>query len=230
MDWILDVYNYHVVVDYLPAFALGMWNTVWISIVCLVLSIVLGSLLAMAHSSGFRGWRWLINAYTQIVRGTPLLVQIFIIYNAIPLFMWDPKLIGDISSGIIALTFHTTPFMSEIIRAGIQSVGRGQSEAAISVGMNYRQRMWYVVLPQAIANIVPPLLGQIAVLVKDTSLLSTIAVFEVMSAGTYLLSERIAPNEAFITVTLCYLAVYLVMLSVTERVRRRLGGDAWASK
>ncbi len=100
----------------------------------------------------------------------------------------------------------------------------------MSVGMGFWQRMRHVILPQALANTIPPLLGQIAVLVKDTSLLSTIAVFEVMSAGTYLLSERIAPNEAFITVTACYLAIYILMLFVTSWARAKLGGAAWAAK
>ena len=231
MDWLLDIYNYHTVVKYLPLFAKGMWTTVWISFVCLILSVALGALLAMAYLYGNRAWRLLIDGYTQFVRATPLLVQIFIIYHAIPMILVNhPQLIGDISSGIIALTLHTTPFMSEIIRAGIQSVGVGQTEAAMSVGMGFWQRMRHVILPQALANTIPPLLGQIAVLVKDTSLLSTIAVFEVMSAGTYLLSERIAPNEAFITVTACYLAIYILMLFVTSWARAKLGGAAWAAK
>src|SRR3546814_7045552 len=90
--------------------------------------------------------------------------------------------------------------MSEIVRVGIQSVPRGQIEGAKAVGMDFRQRLRYVVLPQAFANTLPPLLGQTAVLIKDTSLLSLIAVFELVAAGVLMNSERIVPNESFLTI------------------------------
>ncbi len=227
MDWIVGIYNYRMVRPYVPLFLEGIGATIWIASVCLVLSILFGTALALARSSR-RGIVWRpVAAYTQFVRSTPLLVQIFLIYHAIPLVMANPRLIGDTASGIIALTIHTSPYMAEIIRAGIASIPQGQSEAAMSVGMSYRQRMIHVVLPQAFANIAPPMLGQMAVLVKDTSLLSLIAVFELVSAGMTLMSERIAPNEAFITIAFSYLVIYFAMLVVTTKVQRRLGGAAW---
>jgi polar amino acid transport system permease protein len=230
MDWVTRVYNYHTAADYLPMFLEGAWATLWIAFVCLLLSLPLGTLLALMRMSP-RGWLWRpVAAYTQFIRATPLLVQIFVIYHAIPLLSPDPQLIGDTASGIIALTIHTTPYMAEIIRGGILSVGRGQTEAAIAVGMTRSRTMVHVILPQAFANIAPPLLGQMAVLVKDTSLLSTIAVFEVVSAGTTLMSERIAPNESFITITVCYLLIYVLLLHATNWVRRRVGGAAWAGR
>jgi polar amino acid transport system permease protein len=114
--------------------------------------------------------------------------------------------------------------MSEIIRAGIESISRGQVEGAQSVGMTYLQRMRYVVLPQAFANVVPPLLGQTAVLIKDSSLVSFIGVFELFGAGLTVLSERLMPNEAFMTVAACYLVIYGVMLAFSNFAQRKLGG------
>ena len=117
--------------------------------------------------------------------------------------------------------------MGEIIRAGIESVPRGQFEAAKGLGMTYPQRLRYVVLPQAFAITLPPLLGQTAVLIKDTSLLSIITVFEFTSAGILLNSERVRPNESFLTIALGYLAIYLVVLLLTNKARAVLAGPAW---
>jgi polar amino acid transport system permease protein len=117
--------------------------------------------------------------------------------------------------------------MGEIIRAGIESVPRGQIEGAKAVGMNYRQRLHYIVLPQAFANTLPPLLGQTAVLIKDTSLLSIITVFEFLSAGILLNSERVKPNESFLTIALGYLLIYAVMLMLSRGVKQWLAGPAW---
>jgi ABC-type amino acid transport system permease subunit len=130
--------------------------------------------------------------------------------------------------GIIALGLNAGAFMSEIIRAGIESVSKGQNEAAQSVGMTYLQRMRYVVLPQAFARVAPPLLGQTAVLIKDSSLVSFIGVFELFGAGLVILNERLMPNEGFITVAICYLAIYAIMLQVTVFAQGRLGGTASA--
>ena len=114
--------------------------------------------------------------------------------------------------------------MSEIIRAGIESVERGQIEGAKSVGMNYLQRMRYIVLPLGIARVLPPLLGQTAVLIKDSSLVSFIGVYELFGAGLTLLNERLMPNEAFLTVAGCYLLIYYGMFLLSNRVQRKLGG------
>ena len=114
--------------------------------------------------------------------------------------------------------------MSEIIRAGIVSIERGQIEGAMSVGMTYLQRMRHIILPQAIARVVPPLLGQSAVLIKDSSLVSFIGVFELFGAGLTVLNERLMPNEAFLTVAAGYLAIYFLMSVFSSYAQRKLGG------
>ena len=227
MDYIANIYNFRVVGEYLPVFAHGIAATIWISLVCLVLSLILGTGLAGLRMSRLGiVWRPAV-AYIQFVRATPLLVQIYLVYYGLPMLFGGVGLLTESISGIIALTLHTTPYMGEIIRAGIQSVDKGQREAARALGMNRRQTMGYVVLPQAFANVVPTLLGQTAVLIKDTSLLSIIAVFEVMSSGLELMSERVMPNEAFLTTAVCYLLIYAVMLVVSNVVQRRLGGGVY---
>lgn len=130
----------------------------------------------------------------------------------------------ELEGGILALGINAGAFMSEIIRAGIESIHRGQIEGAMSVGMTYPKRMRYIVLPQAFARVVPPLLGQTAVLIKDSSLVSFIGVFELFGAGLTILSERLMPNEAFLTVAACYLAIYYGMFFLSNYAQRKLGG------
>ena len=226
MDWILDFYNYRVVAQYLPEFARGLGSTAWISLLALGISLSVGTITAiMRMSANPAVWRFAAG-YVQVIRSTPLLIQLYLIYFALPALPLLGRRLDEIEGGIIALGLNAGAYMSEIIRAGIESISRGQTEAAMSVGMTYPQRMRCVILPQAFARVAPPLLGQTAVLIKDSSLVSFIGVFELFGAGLVVLNERLMPNEAFLTVAICYLMIYTVMLSVTGYAKRRLGGAA----
>lgn len=230
VDWLLDYYNYRVVADYLSVFARGAYTTLWLSLLCLALSLVLGTGVAIARMSSVNLiWR-AAAAYIQFVRATPLLIQIYLVYYGVPALTPLGNALDETQTGIVALTLHTAPYMGEIIRAGLESVERGQIEAAMAVGMNRWERFIHVVLPQALANVTPPLLGQTAVLIKDTSLLSIIAVFELMSAGLTLFSERVMPTEAYVSTAVCYLLIYGLMLIVSTVAQNRLGGAAWQTR
>lgn len=224
MEWLLDIYNYRVVADYAGTFAFGVWRTVWISAVCLVASLILGTVIALMRRSPRRLACWPATVYVEALRGTPLLVQIYIVYYGLPEVPGLGRRLNALEGGVLALSVHTAAYMAEIIRAGIGSVPEGQAEGARSVGMTRWQTLRHVVLPQAFANATPPVIGQTAVLIKDSSLLSIIAVFETMSAGLRLMSDRYMPTEGFLTSALCYLAIYAVMLGVANVVQRRLGG------
>ena len=223
MDF-LDFYNYRIVLQYLPDFTRGMTATIWISMVSLVLALTIGTVGAiMRMSANPVLWR-LAAGYVQAIRSTPLLIQIYVIYFSIPALPLLDRRLDEFEGGVIALGLNAGAYMSEIIRAGIESVSRGQVEGAQSVGMTYLQRLRHVVLPQAFANVLPPLLGQTAVLIKDSSLVSFIGVFELFGAGLWVLSDRLVPNEAFLTVAMGYLAIYGVMLVISNYAQRRLGG------
>jgi polar amino acid transport system permease protein len=227
MDWLLDYYNFRVVGQYWEVFARGIFTTIWMSALCLVLSFVLGTGVALARMSRNGAvWRT-AAAYIQFIRSTPLLIQIYLVYYGLPALLPFGNFFDERQTGIIALTIHTAPYMGEIIRAGIESVARGQIEGARSVGMNPRQVMIYVTLPQAISNVIPPLLGQTAILIKDTSLLSIIAVFELMGAGLLMFSETVIASESYITTAICYLAIYVLMLIFSGFVQTKLGGSEW---
>jgi polar amino acid transport system permease protein len=227
MTWLLDYYNYRIVAQYLGRFAEGLSNTLTAAGVSLILSLLLGTLVALALLSSRTILRKPVEGYVAFIRATPLLVQIYLVYYGLPALLPIAKSWNDMYFGIAALTLNSAPYMGEIIRAGIESVPRGQIEGAKAVGMNYGQRMRYVVLPQAFANTLPPLIGQTAVLIKDTSLLSIITVFEFTSAGILLNSERVRPNESFLTIALGYLLIYLVILLLSRGVKQWLAGPAW---
>ncbi len=224
MDWILDFYNWRVVAQFIPEFQRGLLSTVGISAVSLVLALVVGTLSAIMSLSARPWLRNISAAYIASIRSTPLLIQIYVIYFALPALPILGRRLDEWEGGILALGLNAGAFMSEIIRAGIESVERGQIEGAKSVGMNYLQRMRYIVLPQGIARVLPPLLGQTAVLIKDSSLVSFIGVYELFGAGLTLLNERLMPNEAFLTVAGCYLVIYYGMFLLSNRVQRKLGG------
>lgn len=224
MDWITDYYNWRVVIQFIPEFRTGILATLYISLISLVLSLVIGTAVAiMRMSSNQIVWR-IAAGYVQAIRSTPLLIQIYVIYFSLPALPLLGRRLDELEGGIIALGLNAGAYMSEIIRAGITSISTGQVEAAQSVGMTYMQRMRHVVLPQAIANVLPPLLGQTAVLIKDSSLVSFIGVFELFGAGLTLLSDRLMPTEAFLTVAVGYLIIYSVMLQVSNYAQRKLGG------
>ena len=211
--------------QYTDVFIEGILTTLALAGICLVLSIFFGIFLAlMRRSSNPFVWRS-AAAYIQIIRSTPLLIQIYLIYYGLPLLIGN--YFGEEATAIIALTIHSTPYMAEIIRAGIQSIDRGQSEGGMSVGMSKPQTMFYIVLPQALANVIPPLLGQTAVLIKDTSLFSIIAVFELMGAGLRMYSETVIATESYVTTAACYLLIYMMMLIFSNMTQKWLGGGAW---
>src|SRR5262249_17834516 len=159
-------------------FETGLANTLVAAGCSLVMSVLFGSILAIVLISRVRVLSQIGDAYVAVVRATPLLVQIYLIYFGLPSLIPASRSWSELYLGIAALTFHNTPYMAEIIRAGIESVPRGQFEGAKAIGLKGWQSFVFVVLPQAFANTLPPLLGQTAVLIKDTSLLSAISVFE----------------------------------------------------
>ncbi len=227
-EFLTGFFNFRIVLKYADVFLDGMLATLWLAGICLVLSVFFGIFLALLRMS--RNpliWRP-AAAYIQVIRATPLLIQIYIIYYGLPYFIGN--FFGETSTAIIALTIHSTPYMAEIIRAGIQSIAHGQTEGAFSVGMGRMQTFYYIVLPQALANVVPPLLGQTAILIKDTSLFSIIAVFELMGAGLRMYSETVIATESYVTTAVCYLLIYALMLMVSGVVQKKLGGAAWQSR
>ena len=200
----LEGFNFRIIWEYMPFFLQGLRNTFLISMVSIFLALLMGILSCACRLSKWRLVRGVAIAYIEIIRSTPLLVQIYFFYFGLPTLGFR---IPELQTGIIALMLNSGAYMAEIIRAGITSVSSGQIEAGISSGLGYLQRMRFIILPQALGVTIPPLLGQSIVLVKDSALLSLISVLELTRCGQVLTSERFMPTEAFLTVAFFYLCI-----------------------
>jgi polar amino acid transport system permease protein len=198
--------------------AVGLMTTLYISFVAGIFGLVLGigtGLCRVAKNPALKG---LSTIYVEIIRGTPLLVQIFIFY-----FFFGTVLdIGRMVAGIGALSLFAGAYVAEIVRAGIQSIAKGQMEAARSLGMNVFQSMRYIVLPQALKRTLPPLAGQFISLIKDSSLVSVIAITDLTKAGREVITSTFATFEIWFTVAALYLVITGGLSQIVQWVERRL--------
>jgi His/Glu/Gln/Arg/opine family amino acid ABC transporter permease subunit len=212
-------FNFRIIFEYLPLFLTGLKSTFLISIVSISLALVTGILACAFRISGIKIIKYPAIAFIEIIRSTPLLVQIYFLYFGLPTLGLR---IPEIQTGILALMLNSGAYIAEIIRAGISSVDEGQIEAGISSGLNYLQRMRFIILPQALGVTIPPLLGQAIVLVKDSALLSLISVMELTRCGQTMTSERFMPAEAFFTVAFFYMCIYFCLKALADWSQRKL--------
>lgn len=203
----------------MPRFLAGAWVAIYISIASLVLAIFLGLLVALARLSRSRLARAVARIYVDLIRGIPALLLIFFVFFALPSVGFK---IDAITAGIVALGLNSGAYMGEIFRSGIQSIDRGQYEAARSLGMNHVTAMRRVVLPQAVRQVIPPATGETTNIVKGTSLLSAIAIVELTRVGQQIVNTTFRPVEAFLVVAIFYLVINSVVSLVSTRIERRL--------
>jgi len=206
-------------------FARALWLTVYISVVSQALGVALGLVAALMRMSRLAPLRWLSGIYVWIFRGTPLLVQIFFIYTTFntPSFQFGKfwAIPAEATTGILALSINEGAYMREIIRAGIDSIDRGQMEAAKSLGMRYGQAMRRIILPQAARVIVPPLGNEFNNMMKNTSLVFTIGVYELFADANAGYSNTLK-SEYFIAVAFWYLMLTTVWTFIQAWIERRL--------
>ena len=208
-------------------FARALWATIYISVISQVLGVLLGLLAALMRESTLAPLRWLSAVYVWIFRGTPVLVQLFFIYTAfnlpiIHLGVWTIP--SEALTAMVALSINEGAYMREIIRAGIDSIDKGQMEAAKSLGMRYGQAMRRIVLPQAARVIVPPLGNEFNNMMKTTSLAYTIGVYELFADAEQGYSQTFK-SEYFIAVAFWYLVLTTVWAFVQAWIEGRLAAS-----
>ena len=196
----------------------GLWLTLEISLISLVLSLAIGLLSALMRLSASPMARWIAKVYLELIRNTPLLIQIFIIY-----FVFAPIFdLGRLTAAILALSLFEGAYASEIIRAGIQAIPIGQWEASSSLGMKRGQSYRYIVLPQALRQIAPPLTSQGISLVKDSALVSTIAIYDLTMQGQQVIAETFLAFEIWFAVAAIYLFVTIFLSGLVKYLEYRL--------
>ncbi len=195
----------------------GLWTTLWISAVSSVFGLIIGLIAGLMKISKNYTVRTLAAIYVEVIRGTPLLVQIFIAYFFIgTVFNLDRNV-----AGIGALALFAGAYVAEIIRSGIQSIAKGQMEAARSLGMSLPQAMMDIILPQAFKRILPPLSGQFISLIKDSSLVSVIAITDLTKSGREIITSTFATFEIWLVVAAMYLIVTSVLSQFVFYLERR---------
>jgi His/Glu/Gln/Arg/opine family amino acid ABC transporter permease subunit len=199
-------------------FLTGVWLTAKLAGLSLILGLPIGLLLALARVQSSRILAAPAALYVEVMRGTPLLVQILFIYFVLPSFGIS---IPAFWSGIIALTLNCAAYISEIFRAGIISIDAGQMEAARALGMTYSQAMRNVILPQTFRRVVPPLTNEAIALLKDSSLVSVIGLTELARTGQELASRYAAPLTIWPVVAVFYLLLTFPLTRVAEYLERR---------
>lgn len=216
----LENFSFRTIGEYLPLFGQGLVTTAWLSIVSFAGALLVGILLCAMNLQRQHALRAPAKIYIDVVRATPLLVQLYFLYFGLPRL---GVILPEFVVGVLALSLNSGAYVAEIVRAGILSIPRGQVEAGIAAGMTYTQRMRLVILPQAFKVTIPPLLGQAIVMVKDSALLSLISVAELTRAGQLLASDRFMPAEGFITIAAFYLLLYYCLKGLAALSGRWLG-------
>ena len=214
--------NYHwgwgSVYKYREKFIQGWFTTVWLSLVSLALSTLIGLCSAVAQRSRLLPLRYLSKIYVELVRGTPLLVQILIYFYVVAdaFHVTNPYRVG-----ILTLSIFSGAYISEIIRAGIESVGRSQLESARAIGLTPAQTYRYVIFPQALRQTLPPLAGQFVSLIKDSSLLSVIGISEFTLNAREVNSNTYSTLESYLPLAVGYLLLTLPISMWTRRLEEK---------
>jgi len=196
----------------------GLWLTLQITAISLVLAFLVGLITALMRLSRSRMSIILAKVYLEAIRNTPLLIQIFIIY-----FVFAPILdLGRLTSAVLALSLFEGAYASEVIRAGILAVPAGQSEASASLGMSRYHNYRLIILPQALRKMIPPLTSQGISLIKDSALVSTIAIYDLTMQGQQIVAETFLTFEIWFTVAAIYLIVTLSLALLVKFLEGRL--------
>ena len=198
--------------------AWGLVTTLQLSILALLFALPIGLLAGLGRVSTNPAARTLAATYVELIRGTPLLVQIFIFY----FFIGTVLSLSRMTAGVAALAIFTGAYIAEIVRAGIESIPKGQMEAARSLGMSYPQAMRHVILPQALRRTLPPMAGQLINLIKDSSLVSVIAITDLTKAGREVVNSTFSPFEVWFTVAAMYLALTAGLSLLIRRLELKL--------
>ncbi|MEV3833439.1 amino acid ABC transporter permease [Aeromonas allosaccharophila] len=202
-----------------PLLSAGLIFTVPLTLITFVLGILLGLLVALARLYGPTPLVVLVRFYVWLIRGTPLLVQLFLIFYGLP----SAGIVLDaFTAAVIGFTLNIGAYSSEIIRATLAAIPKGQWEAAYSIGMNWPQVMWRVILPQAARIAVPPLSNTFISLVKDTSLAAAVTVPELFQAAQRLASVTYEPLILYIETAIIYLMFSSVLSTLQDRLERKL--------
>ncbi|HFK1453192.1 TPA: amino acid ABC transporter permease [Bacillus pacificus] len=215
--------DFSILTNNIDMYVEGFKYTVLSSVIALIGSFILGVVLAIMRIAPIRILNWLGAAIVEFVRNIPLVLIAFIFYFALPVIGIT---LNGLVAGTVTLTIYTAAFIAEVIRAGILSVAKGQMEAARSSGLTYTQAMYYVVLPQAMKIVIPPLGNQFLNLVKNSSILGIIAGMDLMYQGDLISTKTFVTFDVYIFVGMFYLILTIPLSMLVRYLEKRLAKEA----
>ena len=212
--------DFSIIPGIMPALLLGTRLTIELAIIAVAIGLVIGTFTGIGRVGGNRIVRVATGIYVDFIRGTPLLVQLFLVYFGLPSLIGRP--VPPFMAAITAMGINSGAYVAEIVRAGIQSIDRGQMEAARSVGLTYSPSMRYIIFPQAFRRIIPPLGNEFIAMLKDSSLVSVIALEELLRKGQVVITRTFRPFEVYMVVALIYLVMTLAISRLVAWSEKRL--------
>jgi polar amino acid transport system permease protein len=225
--------NFSFLARYWPFYVTGAKNTILLAIFSVLIGTAIGMLIALMRLSKHRVPRYVSTAYIEFIRGTPLLVQLFLVYYGLqsvglrfPDIRWLSALLGistsDFMAGIITLGINSGAYVGEIFRAGIQAVDKGQTEAARSLGMGHFMTLRHIIIPQAIRNILPALGNEFVVVIKESSIVSIIGIADLMYRADTVRGNTFQPFEPLIVAALIYFLMTFPLSKLLAHIERRM--------
>jgi His/Glu/Gln/Arg/opine family amino acid ABC transporter permease subunit len=210
---------FELLVKHFPTYIAAMKITIEVTVISLAIATVLGVIFCLFKLSGIKPLRWLADVYISIIRGTPLMVQILFIYFGLPMvlgFKWQLM-----TASVVIMSLNAGAYMTELIRGGIEAVDKGQMEAARSLGLSYGQAMRKIILPQAFRLMLPSIINQFIVTLKDTSLLSVIAVRELVQNTKIIVANNMESFAMYAIVGLYYWVIVTILSAAAKMIERR---------
>ena len=212
-------YYFHELMHSLPFFLKGLWMTVEITGLSIIGGLVIGFILGIIRAGKGKMLRWLIGGWVDVIRGTPVLVQIFIVFFILPEAGIQ---LEAFAAAVITLTNMAACFICEIVAGGIMAVPKGQKEAATAAGLSAYQQLRYIVLPQAMRTILPPLVGQLVLLVKDSSIVSVIGVVDITRVGWFTVQRIPEGVMVFGLVGILYFVICYPLIYLSTNLEKRM--------
>ncbi|UCZ53160.1 amino acid ABC transporter permease [Bacillus shivajii] len=212
--------NFSQIVPSIPYILQGIWVTLQIVAVSAVLGFIIGIFLSLLKIGKIKTLRWLADAYTSVFRGTPLVLQLMIIYYGMPQVLGID--IPAFAAAVIAFGLNSGAYVSEIIRAGIEAIDKGQKEAAVALGVPYSQMMKDIILPQAMKNILPALMNEFITLTKESAIVTVIGVMDIMRRSYIVGGQTYAFFEPLIIAGIIYYLMVMGLTLLGKVLERRL--------
>jgi arginine/lysine/histidine transport system permease protein len=216
--------DFRFIAQYKDLYLTGTRNTIILAILAVFFGVILGLVLALMRRSKIKPIKFPASAYIEFIRGTPLLVQLFIIFYGLPVI--TGMRFPDFVAGVIALSLNSAAYVAEIIRAGLQSVDKGQMEAARSLGMTNNLAMRHIIIPQAFKNILPALGNEFIVVIKESAIVSVIGIYDIMRSANIVRGITYRPFEPLIVAAVIYFILTFTLSNLLGVAERRMrAGD-----